>query len=577
MNFLRSMSIGKKVMTIVIIVNFFMLLVTGLGVNSYKKEYKTLKVMYNDMLLPIYSMGDIKFDIQGIRSNIKDYIIFLGQYTTEQKQQKKDNINNQFKHVKDQVGQYQKFNMSDEEKAFVLRVQNEINEYEKFCNGIINVLEVSGQAEATKYGEKNGNKIMDDLLKDIKKVDTIILDKSQNFSKNSENDYSATMKRTGLIVIIAIIIAIIISCFVVKLINKAINGLIKYIETLATGDFSGDIPEKYINGKDEVSIMVKTINKMRLSIKDSINMTIDETETSMKNIESADKLMDELKFNIEQVSSTTEELSSGMEETAASAQEMTATSQEIEQNVTLIANKAKEGANSANIILEKAEKIKNEALDSQKNAIDIRRNMDNKLRKAIHDSKSIEKIGILSDAILEITSQTNLLALNAAIEAARAGEVGKGFAVVAEEIRKLAEQSNQTVTEIQEITNQVVSSVENLSNNSKEVLEFIENGLVDAYNRMIFTCEEYSKDASYYNKFSKELDVTSEGLLNSIRNIVEVINSISVAANEGANGTVDIAQRIGDTSDKAFEVLSTSEATKESFKKLLESVSKFKI
>ena len=62
---------------------------------------------------------------------------------------------------------------------------------------------------------------------------------------------------------------------------------------------------------------------------------------------------------------------------------------------------------------------------------------------------AVRNIDAVSDTIKNIASQTNLLALNAAIEAARAGEAGRGFAVVAQEVRKLAEQSNNSIVTIQ--------------------------------------------------------------------------------------------------------------------------------
>jgi hypothetical protein len=100
---------------------------------------------------------------------------------------------------------------------------------------------------------------------------------------------------------------------------------------------------------------------------------------------------------------------------------------------------------------------------SQKKANEIFIKTKTQLEKAIEESKVVEQIDVLTGSIMQITSQTNLLALNAAIEAARVGDVGKGFSVVAEEIRKLAEQSKDTVIEIQNISTKVTESVQNLT------------------------------------------------------------------------------------------------------------------
>jgi hypothetical protein len=118
-----------------------------------------------------------------------------------------------------------------------------------------------------------------------------------------------------------------------------------------------------------------------------------------------------------------------------------------------------------------------------------------RMEKALEDSKAVEEINMLAEAILQIASQTNLLALNAAIEAARAGENGRGFAVVADEIRKLAGDSKTTVEQIQSVTEGVVGSVHDLAQNSNDLLTFVLNDVDQDYQTMLSTTNQYSIDA----------------------------------------------------------------------------------
>ncbi len=106
-----------------------------------------------------------------------------------------------------------------------------------------------------------------------------------------------------------------------------------------------------------------------------------------------------------------------------------------------------------------------------------------------HLSKSSQQIGKIIEAISSISDQTNLLALNASIEAARAGEHGKGFAVVADQIRKLAEQSNDA-------THQISSIIKETQDNTKETVTAIEEGksyIVDGMERFETLKEQFNR------------------------------------------------------------------------------------
>jgi len=358
---------------------------------------------------------------------------------------------------------------------------------------------------------------------------------------------------------------------------KPITASVDYVKIMEYGDFSQRIDDKYLKRKDEIGDLSKSLNMMRSSIREIIQGVINESKTVSDNAVCTSAFISQLDEEIEAVGSTIEEISAGMEETAASTQEMNATSSEIEAAIESIATKAQEGAIAAVEIKKRADEFKRLAELSEDNAHSLFRDTNSKLKSAVEESKAVEQISILSDSILAITSQTNLLALNAAIEAARAGEAGRGFAVVADEIRKLAEDSKNTVSEIQRITKVVVTSVQKLSASSEQAIDFIDNQAIKDYKEMVKIGEQYSKDADYVNDLVIDFSATSEEVLASVQNIVKAINEVTVATNEGACGTTVINQKTISIEEKAKKVLKVVEVSKDSSQNLVHLVDKFKI
>ena len=189
----------------------------------------------------------------------------------------------------------------------------------------------------------------------------------------------------------------------------------------------------------------------------------------------------------------------------------------------------------------------------------------------------VEKITELTSAIMEISSQTNLLSLNASIEAARAGEAGKGFAVVATEIGKLANQSQETVSEIEKITENVMDAVHNLADSANAILEFVQKDVTEDLQLFSNTTNDYIRDTGYYNNLITDVKSVADELLEALEKITESINAVSQAAGEGAEGTTDIANRNTQINQYSQSVLEKVDRTKNSADALNKEVSVFKL
>jgi methyl-accepting chemotaxis protein len=163
--------------------------------------------------------------------------------------------------------------------------------------------------------------------------------------------------------------------------------------------------------------------------------------------------------------------------------------------------------------------------------------MANKMDKL---SKEAVEVKVILDVISNIAEQTNLLALNAAIEAARAGEHGRGFAVVADEVRNLAKNTQQSLTEINDTISEIIVSVEQASAgmnaNSEEIQELanVASRVDENINKIVSIVDSATqatdKTVTDYEKTGKDIEV-----------VVSKIQEINVISSNNARSVEEIA------------------------------------
>ncbi|MEK3796165.1 methyl-accepting chemotaxis protein [Paenibacillus sp. FSL R7-0204] len=386
------------------------------------------------------------------------------------------------------------------------------------------------------------------------------------------------LKRFELIFFLSIIASIAVLSVLLYLVSGSILKQIPLLTAAFGQAKDGDLSVRArVTAGGEIGVLAEGFNDMIASQQLLIQEIMHSSQSISGAVGNTEQNVFVLDGSITDISGVTEELSAGLQQTAASMEEMNASTIEIEAAINGIARKAQEGAEAAGEINVRAERLKERAWESRTQADTVYGLSEEKLRTAIEQSGAISQISVLTGAILEIAAQTNLLSLNASIEAARAGEAGRGFAVVAEEIRKLADNSRETVTEIQGVTGAVIEAVSNLVEAAESMLGFMDNQVKKDYDAMQETGERYREDARYIGELVTDFSATSEELLASIQSMLTAISETGSATNEGAEGAGAIAAGAEQIIGRSGSIVAEMEEIKLSSAQLLSAVSRFKV
>lgn len=461
-------------------------------------------------------------------------------------------------------------------------------------NGEVYIVDKDGYIIASKNEEKSGEKFSAAYLSDIEgKVSG-----SNTYIENGKNVYVVytTMEETGwkfiaevpssevyssaknitiislIVMVVCILISIFVSIFTTGQITKPIYDIIFITKKLSSGDFDVKT-EKYSIA--EMNLLSENFNNMVDKLKDALSKTrslAQETYSSSDNLLVLSQSMFEKSSDIVK---SVEEISEGSTRQA-----------EDTMNCAEVSNKLNNEINNTISRLREVDDSKEEALSALNDSDKVINGLSEASYQNSHAmekvSSTVERLSEKTNNILEIiskindiTNQTNLLALNASIEAARAGEAGKGFSVVANEIRKLAEQSQEAAQDIKTIISDVNNSI-------KESLD-ISEGAKETFSKEL---DEVAKTIKTFVTLKNSIEMVSSSVEKAIRSIevmaedknqlVEAIGSIAAVSQQNTAVTQEVNAVIQDEAEENKKINELSENLNLKAQELQEVISTFK-
>lgn len=351
--------------------------------------------------------------------------------------------------------------------------------------------------------------------------------------QSARRDSEAGASRTALASVagLAMTLGLLAAWLITQQIIAPLRQTLSAAERIANGDLSKDL---VVNRRDEMGELQKRMQLMTVSLRQLIG-GISEGVTKIASA-------------AEQLSAVTQQTSVGVnsqkEETdqvATAMNEMASTVLEVARN----AEEASEAASSADQQARAGDSVVNEAIAQiERLACEVT----NSTQAMSQLKAESDKIGGVLDVIKSVSQQTNLLALNAAIEAARAGEAGRGFAVVADEVRSLAQRTQQSTEEIEELiaalqngTQQVVNALDasrTLTDSSVD-LSRRAGGALEHITRTVSTIQNMNQQIA---TAGEEQSAVAEQINRSILNVRDISDQTAAASEQTAASSAELAR-----------------------------------
>lgn len=384
--------------------------------------------------------------------------------------------------------------------------------------------------------------------------------------------------RIVLAIVVALVIVIVVASVAGGRVAQPIRQVTKIVQNTADFNFESTAGgDKLCSLKDETGDMARAVRGMRSELRNIVNLISTSSDTLNNNIDNLLQSSERVNSMTENNSAVIEEISAAMMQTTDGTDKIRETVMQLQQSAQAIRSLSQDSQKLSQDLMKDAENLSKNTVEATNQTKSMYEQVKKDTEIAIEQSKAVEKISQLTDAISGISEQTNLLALNASIEAARAGEAGRGFSVVATEISALAGQTNHTVESINSMVNEVYTSVSDMTKCLNTLMDFITEKILPDYDNFKSIAQKYRQDTSVMDDGMNQVNESIRELAGALDEISGTVTGINDMVRESSQGIQRIAE---ETSDMAEETGSNSQLateSKDTVRELFSIVGQFKM